>query len=294
MPDAVAPAPAAPVATAQPNGGAPVAKTEAAPEPRYKLTVDGKEGEFTRREVEKFAGKGAFADKLIKQAKEALAAAAAKREKDAEDDSVWQDDAKLEEYLAKKGADLDRLARRRLEQRVKAEQMTPEQRDAADKARENDQLKAEIKKRDDDAKAARQAEATQVLQQRMESQLADAAERAGYPKNPDAFDAVREVIREWKRLQLPWDPERIIATAQENIDRSFDDLRGRVTKGLTGKALADRLGEDVVKEIIRYRTELLRNGGLRPAPITQAPQAKKEDAGWLSPHDLQNKFRGGR
>jgi hypothetical protein len=283
-------APAAPTNGAAPTPGNAPAK---AAEPTYKLTVDGVEREYSRAEAQKLLGKSAFADKTISQAKEEMKKLAEERERIKAQEALWDDDERLEAELEKRGK-LDKLALKRLQAKAAEQEQTPEQRQAAAEKARADKLQKELDERTANEKKAKQAEAAKLVQKQMESQLAQAAEKAGLGKDADSFFAVYETVKEWHRLGLPWDAERIVETAKENIDGGFKRLEQSVTKGLKGKALVERLGKSVVDEILRYKVEELRGGGApRPPPPSQQRQPEqKGDA--LSVSDLANRYRSGQ
>ena len=303
------PAPAAvatPANTATPaapatNGATPpaAATTSATPAPEtfFELNVRGEKKKLAKAEAEKLLSKYDNADAVTQKAKEELNRIAEERERYKAESAVWDDEAKLEAKLAERGDFLDRLARKRLEAKLAEHQMTPEQREAAQAKAERDALKKQL---DDKAAAEtkqRQDAANKVLADRMSAQLQDAAERAGLKQpgkavSPDEFFAVYEAVKEFKKLGLPWDAERIIETAKENIDGGFRRLEGAVLKGLKGKALVERLGDLVVKEVLRYKAEELRGGGARPQAPAAAPKPQAPSQ-WMSPADLQAKYRAG-
>lgn len=293
-------APAAPVApvAAQPTNGAvkPTPVTPpAAPtaDEMFEITVAGKTEKRTKAELLKLASKAGFADKVTQQAKEALRALAEAREKAAADASIWDDDEKLEAELEKRGK-LDKLARKRLEAKVNETQLNDDQKAAKAEKERADKLQKDLDDRTAKEKAAKQAETSKAIAAQAESQLRQAAERAGMlPLDGDGFDILKDVVKDWVRLKLPWDPDRIVATAQENIEASFDRLRTSATKGLKGAALVAKLGPDVVKEVLRFKAEEFRNGGARP--VTPAPQGQKPpEQQYLTPTQLAEKIRGGR
>lgn len=284
----------APQSTPTPTQPPTPGKTDVAapPEVRVKLKVDGEEREYTQAEIQKLTGKAAYADKVISQTKEEAKRMAAEREKLLAERALWDDESKLEAELMKRGV-LDKLARKYLAAKVAEHEMSPEQREAAAAKAEADRLKKELESRDAETQKAKQTQAQQVLQQRLEASLSEAAERAGFPKTADAFDMLYQSLREWVRLGLPWNPDQLVADAQERIEASFDSLRQRATKSLKGKALVEKLGPDVVKEVLRYKMEELRGGGARAAPPPAQPPRPKEQPQYLSPADLQEKYRGG-
>ena len=297
----VAPVPVAPAAPT--NGVAPVATpAAAAPEPTFEVTVGGKPTKLTRKQIEKFAGKGAFADATVSQTKEALKAIKAREAELAEREGVWDDDEKLEAELLKRGK-LDTLARRRMAAKIAEQEMTPEQRRIAELEASNAESAKKLKAADDEKKAQQLTENAKRIQASIETELDSAWKRAEFERGPDAFYAVYEVMQEWSGLGLidanqPFSAalaDRIIEQARENIDGTDKRREAAVMKGLKGAALAKRLGPEVVKEILRFKTEEFRNGGPKPPSGAPASQPKSaQDPGWLSPSDLANKYRGAK
>lgn len=302
MPAPVATGAATPANTAVPpapsNGAVPPAPTApAAPaaEATFEVTIDGKPQQLTRRQIEQFAGKGGYADKLIRQAKERLAEVAKDREEREKDKRTAAEKAKADTdaWLREHGIDPDAYARSKLEGKLAEHQLTPEQREAKKEKDRADQLQKQLDEKAANEKAAKQAEGTKMLQRQMENELGAAAERAGLSKDPDAFFAVYEAVKEWKRLGLPWNADAIVEHAKENIDGGFKRLEGSVLKGLKGKALVDRLGPAVVKEVLRFKAEELRGGGTRPSTPSSPAQQNGKESQFVSVQDLQQKYRGG-
>ena len=66
--------------------------------------------------------------------------------------------------------------------------------------------------------------------------------------------------------------DRIVQMARVKEDMGFKALERRVLHGLKGKALADRLGPVVVKELMAYSVQQLRGkrGFGPPANVTKA------------------------
>jgi hypothetical protein len=285
---AAAPAPAKPAAPAQPNGAA-------LPPAEFFLEtkVDGEMRKFTKEEALRALSKVGFADKTVSKMREEAKLIAEERERLKAQEALWEDDERLEAELEKRGK-LDKLALKRLQAKAAEQELTPEQRQAATEKARADKLQKELDERLAIERKTKQTETVKLVQQRMESQLAQAAEKAGLGKDADSFFAVYETVREWHRLGLPWDAERIIETAKENIDSGFKRLEQSVTKSLKGKALVERLGKSVVDEILRYKTEELRGGGApRPPPAPYQRQSEQK-TDTLSVSDLANRYRSGQ
>lgn len=300
-----APAPAAPaaaLATTKPtNGVAPAASGAPDADPIvWEGTVDGQPTKIKKSEAGKYLSKGKFADKTIQQAREALKAAAEFKAKMAEQESVWDDEDKLEAELAKRGK-LDLLARKRLEQKLREQELTPEQRRIAEleaaAADKDKKLKAVDEEKEQQAISAR----AQHIQKRIESMLGDAWQRAGFETgDSDAFMAVYDVMREWKEIGLlpkaddfsPMFAEQVVDAARQKMEGAFKGLEAAVLKGLKGEALAKRLGDPVVNEILRFKVEQLRGGGVKK-PGGPAPAAPATPETFISPQEAMKRMRGG-
>ncbi len=283
----VAPAaPAAPNAPSQtpniappkPVVPTPVAKPPAAAaptaEPLFEVKVDGEVKKYTRAEAERLLSKSGFADKGVRQVREALAAIKAREAELTERESVWDDDEKLEAELLKRGK-LDPLARKRLAVKVAEAEMTPEQK-AQQRADEAEAKLAKLEQAGkDEQEQKRLTESSQKLYVHIEDTLASAAERAGIGRDPDSFYAVYEAMTEFRDLGLidpnqftPAIADRICEAALENIAATDKRREASVLKGLKGKALVERLGKTVVDEVLRHKLEELRGGGpKKAAPI---------------------------
>jgi NADH dehydrogenase/NADH:ubiquinone oxidoreductase subunit G len=280
MPTPVAVAPVAPAPT---NGAvkptAPVAAS-AAPvtEATFEVTVDGKPTKLTRKQIEKFAGKGAYTDQVLRQAKEAIAATKKADAERAERESIWDDEERLEAELEKRGK-LDVLARKRLAKKLAEQEMTPEQRAIAERDAKIADLEKTNKAAEEERAQQRLSENAKRIHARIESELDSAWERAGFERNnPDTFYAVYEAMKEMNDLGLlnakdftAADADRICEAARENIDGAYKRLESNVAKGLKGKALFDRLGKQVVDELNRYQIELIRGGGAKRAAQAAEP-----------------------
>jgi hypothetical protein len=287
---------ATPTAVTTPTApAAAAAPAQTAAEHVFEVKVGGEVKKYGRSEAEKLLSKAGYADKLTQQAKEQLKAIAEERERIKAQEALWDDDEALEKELEKRGK-LDKLARKRLQAKVAEAEMTPEQRAIAERDAKIAELERSTKEREAKEQEAKRAQLRDVMRQQMENQLAAAAEKAGFPKGADSFFAIYEAVKEFHRLGLPFDPERIVETARENIEDGFKRLESSVLKDLKGEALAKRLGDNVVKEILRYSAEKLRNGGARPnpPPAFRQQQRKPEAPAYISPHELQEKYRAGQ
>lgn len=297
MPDPIV----APVAPAAPtNGAAPTTAATAAPvaeaEPTFEVTVDGKPQKLTRKQIEKYAGKGAFADKAIRQASEALKTTKAEREaREALKEKLKTDKAARREWLKEHGIETEEFAREVLQEKlseINKEEMTPEEKRAAKAEAERDEARKEADGFREEKKKAALAEATKRNSAKMEDSLLESCTKIGLKHSPDTLIALEPVVKEFAETGLPFDPDVIAETAKANVDESFARLARDVAAGLKGAALVERLGPEVVKEVLRYRTEVHRNGGPpKPgAPPTPKPAAPDST---ITPEEFKRKMMGG-
>lgn len=298
-PVAAVPAPAAPAAPT--NGAAPAAAPAA--EPVFKVKVNGELREYKQAEAERLLSKAAFADQAIRQSKEALKATQAEREeREALKKRIKEDKAARDQFLREHGIEPDEFTRERLSEKLREAEMTPEQKRIAELEAAKAEADKKLKAADEEKAQQRLSENAKRIQATIENELDAAWKRADFERGPDAFFAVYEVMQEFVGLGLldPNQPfsaamaDRIIETARENIDGTDKRREAAVLKGLKGAALKKRLGPETWREVLRYAAEEFRGGGIKPAAPAPAAPAKKEDPGWISPTDLQNKYRGGR
>lgn len=252
------------------------------------LVVDGQKQKFTEAEARKLLSKSGYADKAIRQAKEAMAAIKKEREELAKERGI-KDPAEL---LRLRGHDPDAYARGVLEQRLLAAQQTPEQREAADLRAQLTDRDAKLKELEAERVVGKRQMVARRMQVQMESQLADAAETAGLARDPDTFQAIYEAVKEAVDLGMPFDATQIVETARQNIDASFKRLEGSVMKGLKGRALVERLGRSVVDEVLRWKVEELRGGGAKKTNgATHAPAAPAKPSEYLSVEEARAKMK---
>lgn len=323
---AVAPTPvAAPKTAPTPaNGvskGVPQSPVKPAPAPgaqaegvsaeqTYKIKVDGQVVEMTIAEMERYASKGRYADKATQEAKEAI-----KRAKQAAADYEAREKARIEKaktdtdaWLKEHGIDPLEYAKSKLQQKVEEGKMTPEQKRAAELEMENKRLKQAQEEAALQAKKQQAEQLQQHLQKRIETELVNAAKRAGMSLGDDAFYAIYKSFEDAFELGLlpldaqgltPHMADRIVEDAMGRIEGEQKNTRTQVLK-LKGQALEDFLGKEAADHIVSNRLELIRAAkGLpagrpgAPAP-TQTPA--KTPAKYLSPAeaDEQLKRLGGR
>lgn len=313
MPDSPVAAPGAPSSVP-----APVARTATTPKPatpqpppngatgpetpveqHFELKVDGEVRKLTRAQLERFASKGAFADKLMRQAKEALLATQKKAAEQAAADALWDDDARLEAELEKRGK-LDAIARRRLEKKVEEARLTPEQREAYEAKTRATELEGKLKSIEEQQQARARDERYRQVSQQTENELMAAADRLKFDRSPESFHALHGVLQEWVEIGLlgeepmtAWQAEQALQLAQEKLDGGRNDLRSRIIAAQDGAALYELLGKEACAKLNRYQLDLARGTATKPpAPaVTTATQPPAQASKYLTPEEARAKLR---
>lgn len=314
----VAPVAPAPVVTAKPvvpaNGAVkpvvPVpegaAKPEGVPAPveaKIKLKVDGQVEEMTQAELEKWANKGRYSDKVTQEGREAIKRANAAvqelqaREAAAKERAKNDTDAWMKEH----GIDPDEFAQKRLQKKVDEGKLTQAEREALELKAENQRLKDEFDKKEKEREAETQKQMTAQLQRRIQNELVNATKRAGMSIGDESFYAIYESFREAFELGLlptdevglqPHHADRIIEDAQEKLNGAQKNLRENALK-LKGPALLAFVGKEAVDNIVAARLDEIRaaRGIATPAPAEQPKPAAPRPNGYLSPAEAEAQLK---
>jgi hypothetical protein len=267
----------APKAVQAPSKGVPGAAPPAAeaPEPIvWEGKVEGKEVRLTKAQLDRFAQKGVYADRVTQEGKEAI-----KRAAKVQADYEAKEKARLERaksdpdaWLREHGIDPDEYALRKLDRKVAEGKMTPEQKRAAEIEAENKRLKADAEEREAQRAQEKQQALASHLQKRVENELASAVKRAGLPLGDETFYAVYESFRESFELGLlpldaaglqPHHADIIVEDAKARLDGAQKGLRENALK-LKGQALLDFVGKEAVDAILV--AELDRRRALKGIP----------------------------
>lgn len=267
-----------------------VEQPNTAAEGRHVITIDGEEVTLTTAELIRDAQKARFANKAITQAKHALRAY--QQEKAEEAQRLEAGKKNPAELLKRAGIDPDEFARAILAKKMQEAELTPEERRIQELEAENETHKQERQRAAEEKKSQRISAAAKQRQAQMLKELTAAAEKVGVPRDQDGFYAVYEAVAEFQKAGLPFDAERIAEVARENIDGGFKRLESAVLKGLKGKALVDRLGPEVVKEVLRFKVEEVRGGGgKRPAVTMQNTQKQAQASPYITPDEAKEQIR---
>ncbi len=285
----------APAETPKAEGAGPGGKaTEtkpAAPEPRrFKLKTleDGKEveAEYDEPTLARYLQKAKVADKRFSEA--AKLASDAKR---------VIEEARSPETRAKALVELLGGEKEALEfaeglvlERIKSQDMTEEQRQAAADRKELERLRALEAKRSEAEKEAAEAKSAAAVQARLEKTVLELADAAGLPRSPWALSLVLDVLAPVVEHDIPLTQEQLVAEVKESMQARAKERDLALAANLKGKALLDYLGEAVVREVLQasvqtYRPKL----GAKVEP--KAPPKGAELAA-MTPKEFRQKVLG--
>ncbi len=269
---AVAPA-AAPAPNGAANGTPPPNGAPKAAEESWEFNEDGKSFKLTHAETQKQLADARYARKRLQQAADeakTLKAEKAKFEAERADDAKLRKENRAE-WLKRHELDEEAMAREVLERKLKEQEMTPDQREAAKRKAEADDLRKQLDERKQADSKAQVDQTAKHITQWMVDGLQKAATAAGLAIGPREFHVIHAVAAEFGDA-VPLDGEwhnRVINEAKERIEGAYGKLESAVAAGLSGEALVKRLGKRVVDEVLKYRLEQVRGkktfGAGRPA-----------------------------
>lgn len=244
--------------TGAPAAGEPTATEPPKPERRkYKLKVDGAEveEELTDDEISVRLQKGRAADKRMQEAAEY------RKQYEKFVESVKKDPvAALKD--PRFGIDVRKQIEDQLiaewESQQKLSGLSPQEREAVQRAetaeRERDELRAEKQREQETIQQRQRAELETKVQGDLEREFMDALDKSGLPKNRQTLAIMAEIAA----LNLD---HGIELTRDQLVSETNSRLQGmhkQVMGGLQGEALVKYLGDDVVREIVRYSVSKVR------------------------------------
>lgn len=255
----------------------PQSTTPAAPTPGkevVKFKANGREVEFTREELIRRASKDYAGD-------EKLAAAAAEKKRITAMLQALNSDEGLFEVARALGKDPEAMLEAHLQRRAELAKMTPEQREVAELKAEKARLEAEREQERQSVEAAKRQEAEKQAWGKIEAEAMNVLDKVdlGGMGKAEGLWLLADAAEANLAYGLDLTPEELVAEVQARVDRSRGDLAVKMRKGLTGDALLNHLGNDVVQEVLRSAIARLK-GGQSLAPVKQpaAPAEQKTDA----------------
>lgn len=245
---------------------------------RLKLRIDGQDVELDESEVVANYRKG-------KNAAQIMSAAEKRRQE------VLKDKAYADGIISRLKADphgvlkelgysreqLREMSEKAILQEIELEKMSPAER----RAHEAEQRIKEMEAERDKAKQSEEEKVHAAEVQRHADEFAnlflDTMSATGLPKASGRWVAYRmaHLYQQNEEAGLESSPEEMAAHVIQGLKKEHTG----VLSGLKGKALAEYLGEGVVKEIQRYSLEVARakRGGGQPPPASAPPPAPPKD-----------------
>lgn len=150
------------------------------------------------------------------------------------------------------GGDPDAYARSLLSKKLEMEGMTPEQRRIAELEGKAAEAERRANQLSEQRRQERILQRAKLEQAQLFKDISSAAERVGLAADERALAAIHQVMEEMHRDGIPFVPDFIVQEAKERIDGTFKRLEEHTLKGLKGKALVDRLGAEVMKELRQH------------------------------------------
>lgn len=165
------------------------------------------------------------------------------------------------------GVNLEELAEQRLAEKYKAELMTEEQRKAYELEKQVKQYQEQDERRKQQAKSERQKQMEAQVYAQEEKRFLTAAEKHGLSKDMHTLAAMAEVALLNHEYGIELNEDQL---AMEVLAREEKPL-ARI-KALKGDALLNKLGPDVVNEILRAKVAEFKSKQINPQP----PAPKQE------------------
>ncbi len=197
------------------------------------------------------------------------------------------------EFLEKAGHDPDKWAAERLAKKAQDGLMSEEERAYRTLQDEVSQLKAEKEQRvqQDQEREAKEMEDKQWAH--TEPRLMKAIESANLPRGADVMGRIADVGIEFLDAGVELAPEHVVQIAAERLDRDAT----RYVLSLPAEALAQKLGPERVKALVKLHIEEFKRGQSRfsddnGAPARQAPeQSNGKPREFLTSADVERKAR---
>lgn len=239
-----------------PDGTKPIgkdAKPETAAEKaarKYRLKVDG---------VEEEVDLDSFDDAtLVKELQ--MARAARKRMAEAAEvrksfksfmEQLQKDPVNTLKNKALGGIDIRKQIEDQILREYEESQLPPEQRKALELERKLAEREQQLQAIEQERIAAAQEQFNARVEQETEAELMQALQTSGLPQTRETLSIMAQVAKLNLQHGIELTPEQIAAETRARIQR----MHGVVTQSLKGEALIKHLGDEVVKEVLRYKLQ---------------------------------------
>lgn len=258
-----------------PDGSKPIGKQQAQETPAekaariYKLKVDG---------VEEEVDLDSFDDmQLVKQLQ--MAKAASKRMQEAAEVrkafKQFQENVKKDPLAVLKSKEFGELdVRKMVEEQILREYEESQLPEETRKLKEMERLLQERENQLQEIHNRQLQEAQAAFEAKVEAEteaeLISALEVSDLPKNRETLAVLAQVAKINLEHGLELTPQQLAAEAKARIAR----MHGAVTKVMKGPQLIQHLGEDVVKEVLRYKLQSAKQQA-QESMKAPTPQAQK-------------------
>lgn len=267
-------APPKPDATPAPKDGAGAAPVAPAGPRKVRLALDGDdEREYDLDAVRANYKKGVNSAQLMSKADQRLKEATEREKRAAAQGERLKNRDEAEKLLAELGIDAEEFAESLLVPRIQQKMMSKEQLDAHTHRQRADAAEGKLKALDDKRKADEEEAAVNRWQNQEGERALNALQKMGMPQEAAGlavWRVAKYLDREVERMQAdesyqPHAPEDIAAAVIEEYRGEHKSL----TNSLSGEALIQWLGPDVLKKIRSHDLAVLRQKQGRG--FTQSP-----------------------
>ncbi len=233
-----------------------------------KVKVNGKEEVLTVKEaIEQAQRAKGYGEKMRE-------AAEIRKAQEAFHRALQADPMKVIEHIAKeRGLDLDEIAEKRLEAKLRQMEMTPEQRELETLKTQKAQWEAEQKQRAEYAKHLQQQEIAKKAKEAIDKELGEAFESAGLPKHEFYQQHIaHEMFMAAKRGEQLTAKEAA-AKVKERTRGSFQEF----LKAQDAAAIREFIGEEIAEKLRQF--EVQRVTGKGPSPLPNSNERPPESTG---------------
>lgn len=239
-----------------PDGSKPVGKQEAKETAaqkaarKYKLKIDGVEEEVDLDTLDDAA--------LVKELQ--MAKAARKRMQEAAEvrksfksfmEQLQKDPLSTLKAKELGGIDVRKMVEDQILREYEESQLPQEQRQIREMERKLQEREAQLKAIEEQQRFEAESAFNSRVEQETEAELMEALEKSDLPKNRETLAVLAQVAKINLEHGLELTPQQLAAEAKARIAR----MHGAITKVLKGDALIKHLGDDVVKEVLRYKLQ---------------------------------------
>lgn len=160
----------------------------ASPEQLFDVVINGKQKQVTKDQLIRMAQKGEAADEKFTKASQIARQAEQVLE-------YFRSNPK--KAMQELGHDVREFAEQTLADEIRKEMMSPEQKEAAELRRENEEMKKRLKEADDKAQAEKQAVNKARYAEKYDAELTAAMEQGGLIKNPATVRSVAAIMHNY-------------------------------------------------------------------------------------------------